>query len=53
MIAGVVPFDSFRSEIEAAVFDAGKREEEQRRPQADRRHGDVSDAGAAIALQSV
>src|SRR5262249_5029248 len=33
--------------------DAGEREEEYRRPQADRRHGDVSDAGAAVALQSV
>jgi hypothetical protein len=33
--------------------DAGEREEEQRRPQADRRHGDVWDAGASIALQSV
>ena len=51
MIARVVPFESFRAEIKAAVLTP--REEEHRRPQADRRHGDVSDAGAAIALQSV
>jgi hypothetical protein len=53
MIARVVPLESFRAEIEAAVLTPGEREEEHRRPQADRRHGDVSDAGAAISLQSV
>jgi hypothetical protein len=47
MIARVVPFESFRAEIEAAV--SGEREEEHRRPQVDRRDGDGSDAGAAFA----
>jgi hypothetical protein len=36
----------------AVISDAREREEEQRRPQTDRRHRDVSDAGAAIAVQS-
>ena len=35
MIARVVPFDSFRAEIEAAVLTPAVREEEQCRAQAD------------------
>ena len=52
MIARVVPFESFRAEIEAAVL-TPVNEKKHRWPQADRRYGDVSDAGASIALQSV
>src|SRR5271163_2122573 len=53
MIAGVVPFESFRAENRGGGVDAGEREEEHRRPQADRRLGYVWYAGTAIALQSV
>ena len=53
MIARVVPFESFRAEIEAAVLTPVSEKKEDRRPQADRRHGNVSDAGAAVALQSI
>ncbi len=44
MIVRVVPFESFRAEIEAVVLTPA--------PQANRCHRDVSDAGAAVALQS-
>ncbi len=49
MIDRLVPFESFRGEIEAAVLTpaADKRAA---RPQADRCHRVVSDAGVAIAI---
>jgi hypothetical protein len=49
MIALVVPFESFRAEIEAAVLTPAKA----KKSKADRLNRYVSDAGAAIALQSV
>jgi transposase, IS5 family len=48
MIDRVVPFESFRAEIEAAV----RTPADEQWPQADRRDRDVSDVGSAIALQS-
>jgi len=44
MIARVVPFESFRAEIEAAVLTPVSEKKST---------ADVSDAGAAVALQSV
>jgi hypothetical protein len=48
MIALVMPFESFCAEIEAAVLTLARE-----KSKADRRHRYVSDAGAALALQSV
>src|ERR1700691_4535873 len=49
MIALAVPCESFRAEIESAVLTPTK----EKKSKADRGYRYVSDAGAAIALQSV
>ena len=48
----IVPFESFRAEIEAVGQAGARGEEEQCRPQALRRRADVQGPGAADALQS-
>ena len=51
-IAGLVPWESFRADIEAVVL-TPEESEEQGRSQADRCDRDVPDAGPAVAVQSL
>jgi hypothetical protein len=52
-IERLVPWESFRVDIEAVVLTPGRGEKEQRRQEAVRCDLDVPDAGAAVALQSL
>jgi hypothetical protein len=52
-ISKLVPWEMFRADIECVVLTSEGSKKKQGRAQADRRAGAVSDAGAAIAVQSV
>jgi hypothetical protein len=49
----LVPWESFRAEIEAVVLTPDESQEKQRWPEAVRCHPDVQDAGSTSAQQSV